>query len=149
MSTPRTGRRSSVFDHADPAWGWHLVLRRARQGRRPALGRGEGIRDRHGGASLRRAEVHVNKSGTPVWSHDGIICTGESYKGEGLVTSLAKRVAGQYDGWSRQPGKRLSAHERHPELGTIGRSSREERGAPARGRDAGADLVRCRGALGR
>src|SRR5881394_4657190 len=24
--------------------------------------------------------VKANKPGTPVWSHDGIICTGESYK---------------------------------------------------------------------
>jgi hypothetical protein len=27
-----------------------------------------------------RKWVRANSSGTPVWSHDGIICTGESYK---------------------------------------------------------------------
>jgi len=36
--------------------------------------------------------VSENKPGTPVWSHDGIICTGESYKGVVKLT-FAKGAA--------------------------------------------------------
>src|SRR5215467_11971414 len=57
MPAPRAGRRSALFDHAHPDWRWALVLRRARQGRRPAPVRGEGIQKRHARASLRGAEV--------------------------------------------------------------------------------------------
>jgi len=52
--------------------------------------------------------VSENKPGTPVWSHDGIICTGESYK-DVVKLTFAKGASLQLEpGWERPP------RDRHP-----------------------------------
>ena len=55
MPSSRAGRRSSLFDPADPDRRWHPVLREARQRRRSPSGGGQSLQERHGGALLRGA----------------------------------------------------------------------------------------------
>jgi hypothetical protein len=53
--------------------------------------------------------------GTPVWSHDGIICTGESYKSTVKLT-FAKGgfVEGPGQALQREPRRKHEARDRHP-----------------------------------
>src|SRR5919197_1104305 len=52
--------------------------------------------------------VKPTKPGTPVWSHDGIICTGESYKNAVKLT-FAKGPSLQ-----REPRRKCPPRDRHP-----------------------------------
>ena len=55
VPSSRTRRRSSLFDSAGLDWRRNLVLRQARQRRRPPSRGGQSLQERHGGASLRGA----------------------------------------------------------------------------------------------
>src|ERR1700704_5870462 len=52
--------------------------------------------------------VTPTKPGTPVWSHDGIICTGESYKSAVKLT-FAKGASLKFE-----PRRKRTSRDRHP-----------------------------------
>jgi hypothetical protein len=68
---------------------------------------------------IRKADPEVVEEwkwmGTPVWSHDGIICTGESYKSVVKLTfakgAALKDPAGALQ---REPRRQRAACDRHP-----------------------------------
>ena len=59
--------------------------------------------------------VKTTKPGTPVWSHDGIICTGESYKNVVKLT-FAKGASLKDSGPSLQleSRRKRTSRDRHP-----------------------------------
>ena len=53
--------------------------------------------------------------GTPIWEHDGIICTGESYKSEGEVDlRQGSFVEGPGKALQLEPRRKHKASDRHP-----------------------------------
>src|SRR5213075_2702378 len=52
--------------------------------------------------------VKPTKPGTPVWSHDGIICTGESYK------NAVKLTFARGPSLQLEPRRKRTPRDRHP-----------------------------------
>ena len=63
--------------------------------------------------------------GTPVWSHDGIICTGESYKN--VVKLIAARSTSTKEKKLRSPPSRPSFVKRSPSIVLASRNLRRKR----------------------
>ncbi|AJK49251.1 amino acid permease [Burkholderia plantarii] len=82
LAGPRPARRQHAMTPTQPAKGEAapaLIDRRI-----AALGDWRGDTLRRMRALIRTADPEVAEQwkwmGTPVWSHDGVVCTGESYK---------------------------------------------------------------------
>jgi hypothetical protein len=69
--------------------------------------------------------------GVPVWSHDGIICTGESYKSTVKLTFAKGAPEGPGEALQLEPRGEGKARDRHPRGGGGGR--RRVQGAHPRG----------------
>ena len=78
--------------------------------------------------------VKRTSPGTPVWADDGIICTGESYKGKVKLTFAKGASLDDPAGpLQLEPRREREARDRHPRGGG-GRRRRVQGARPCRGR---------------
>ena len=78
--------------------------------------------------------VKATSPGTPTWSHDGIICTGETYKAVVKLTfAKGASLPGPGQALQLEPRREREARDRHPRGGE-GRRGRVQGAHPRRGR---------------
>src|SRR5689334_7826579 len=103
MPAPWTGRRSALFHHAHADWRGHLILPGPHHRCRLTSRRGERLHQRHGGTSLRSAEV-----GSAIDSTDNERMSAITRRRFGQVVT-ASAVAGVSLPLSHTRANRLSA----------------------------------------